>query len=195
MNNFYHWIIVVAIASIKVFVCSILISTGDLLAILYAVSEFVSLAYGVNNAVIKKDVDSSAYSILIPFCYLVSSFVVPHGGEPGVLLISVFSLLLAVQVWFYISLGSSYTMGVSTWSGLVDSGPYKIIRHPQLALQLLRRFVFIVGFPSLFNFYTGFVMLISVFIIVAVEEKYCMRFTDYKRYYKRVPFKLIPGVW
>jgi protein-S-isoprenylcysteine O-methyltransferase Ste14 len=86
-------------------------------------------------------------------------------------------------------------MGVSTWTGLIDKGFYRFIRHPQLALQLMRRFVFVLGFPSLWNAFTGVFFIFAVVAIIKLEEKYLQKFYAYRLYSKNVKYRLLPAIW
>jgi protein-S-isoprenylcysteine O-methyltransferase Ste14 len=195
MNNILHWLIVIVTALVKLAVCSLCILSGQLLAVLYAVSELLCMSFGLWNALAKKDFDRSFSGLLVPAMYWLSSVVIPTHAAPGLGLSVLLALLIAAQIGSYLYLGKAYTMGVSTWTGLVATGPYRVIRHPQLALQLLRRFVFVLGYPCPWNFFSGCFFVAAVVTVILIEERYLSGFVEYNRYALSVPWRLLPRIW
>jgi len=79
---------------------------------------------------------------------------------------------------------------------LIDTGPYALVRHPMYAAAL----PYLVGMPLLLGSWYG--LLIVPFIIAAMapravfEERLLEReLPGYAEYMKRVPYRIIPGVW
>jgi len=79
---------------------------------------------------------------------------------------------------------------------LVDSGPYRFVRHPMYAAFAL----FAPGTALLLGSYLGLfgaLVLIAVVAWRAVREERLLRerLPGYADYSRRVPFRLLPGVW
>jgi len=120
---------------------------------------------------------------------------------------------------FYVVADVCYGLktGNLLYRGLVDKGPYKIIRHPMYASKTMVWSIFTI--PSMAIHYapiswtvgtahiiipmiTGHFMVIGPMIgwlaIYALrgitEERYLLRFPEYQEYCKRVRYRFIPGI-
>ncbi len=79
---------------------------------------------------------------------------------------------------------------------LIDSGPYRIVRHPIYTAAILLYISTGITFPSLWN--TVFVLLSVIFYILktADEDQYLSQhLPGYAGYQRRVPYRLLPRVW
>ena len=79
---------------------------------------------------------------------------------------------------------------------LIDTGPYALVRHPMYAAAL----PYLIGMPLLLGSWYG--LLIVPFIVAGMapravfEERLLEReLPGYAEYMKRVPHRIIPGVW
>lgn len=105
----------------------------------------------------------------------------------------------ALFIWARRTLGNFYSGHVSVIEGqqLVQSGPYRFIRHPAYAGYLLIVLGLALGYSSLAGFAAIlFVLLPSVIYRIRVEDKllaehFGVQFEDYAERTKR----LIPKVW
>lgn len=191
-----HWLYVIPTALIKLFVCTLCLMSGQAVAILYAVSELLCTMYGLWNGLTRRNTDTSDYAFLIPVLYWLSSVIVPTHTTESIWLTGCMGILIVLQIVSYLYLGRAYSMGVSTYTGrVINAGPYQLIRHPQLVLQLLRRFVFVLANLCLWNLFSGCFFLLAVVTVILVEERYLSRFVEYKRYAHSVPYRLLPRIW
>jgi protein-S-isoprenylcysteine O-methyltransferase Ste14 len=136
---------------------------------------------------------------LPPIEYLLSPIIMPHTDSMEVigLLIIIFGSVLFI--WARRTLGKFYSGHVSVIEGqqLVQSGPYRFIRHPAYAGYLLIALGLSLGYSSL----TGlaailFLLLPSVIYRLRVEDKLLAEHfgTQFEEYAITVA-RLIPGIW
>ncbi len=123
-------------------------------------------------------------SALLPFGLQVGG--TGHWFAVGV---AVFGLLLAV--WGLLSLGSSFGVAPAD-RGLVRDGPYRLLRHPMYAGELLAVFAASAGAFSLWNLGLWSLLLLSVLLRIRWEER---AVSGYRGYAAQVRWGLIPGVW
>lgn len=101
------------------------------------------------------------------------------------------ALGLAVSLWALISLGTSFGIAPAD-RGLVIRGPYRWLRHPIYAGELVSVAGYILANATIWN---GFVLLVLTLCLVArtMEEE---RIIDgYESYEGRVRWRMFPGVW
>jgi len=130
--------------------------------------------------------DKRAVGLILPLIYL--------GG------VSVSGRVLeGVGLWFYLAgcgckfvslvyLRDRFSIAGASWKSLVDSGPYRYIRHP----QVLGRLLVVVGVAPSWSwvFFLSSLALAQIW----VEEGFLGQFAEYREYADRVPSRLIPGV-
>lgn len=102
-------------------------------------------------------------------------------------------------IWARRTLGNCYSGHVSVVEGqpLVQSGPYRFIRHPAYAGYILIACGVAVGYSSLFGFVViPLVLLPSVIYRLSVEDRLLAEHFggQFKEYAERVS-RLIPGLW
>jgi protein-S-isoprenylcysteine O-methyltransferase Ste14 len=102
-------------------------------------------------------------------------------------------------VWARRTLGTHYSghVSVKKEQELVQSGPYRIIRHPAYAGYLSMALGLALGYPSLLGFVSIlFILLPAVVYRIRVEDRllaehFGTQFEEYARKTKR----LLPGIW
>jgi protein-S-isoprenylcysteine O-methyltransferase Ste14 len=102
-------------------------------------------------------------------------------------------------VWARRTLGRHYSghVSVKKEQELVQSGPYRIIRHPAYAGYLFMAFGLAVGYSSLLGFVSVLLILLPAAVYrIRVEdrllaERFGTQFEEYVRKKKR----LLPGIW
>jgi protein-S-isoprenylcysteine O-methyltransferase len=102
-------------------------------------------------------------------------------------------------VWARRTLSRSYSGHISVKSGqfLVQSGPYRLIRHPAYAGYLLMALGISLGYSSLAGMISVLVLLLpSLVYRMNVEEKLLTEhFGEAYRQYASQSKRLIPGIW
>lgn len=108
-------------------------------------------------------------------------------------------LALAMRVWTRAHIRGLYSGHVEVQAGhrLVQSGPYRFIRHPGYAGFLLMALGLCVGYSSVIGLIAIPVLLLpGLAYRMRVEERLLSeQFGDEYRDYARKSKKLIPGVW
>lgn len=101
---------------------------------------------------------------------------------------------LAICVASFLTLGRSFGF-VAADRGLVQKGPYSVVRHPIYASYLLLQFGYVLQSISLRN------ALVMVFASgcnvgrAVVEDRLLATNEEYNLYRSRVRWRLVPGVW
>jgi len=101
---------------------------------------------------------------------------------------------LAICVASFLTLGRSFGF-VAADRGLVQRGPYAIVRHPIYASYLLLQFGYVLQSISLRN------VLVMVFASgcnvgrAVVEDRLLATNVEYRPYRSQVRWRLLPGVW
>jgi protein-S-isoprenylcysteine O-methyltransferase Ste14 len=98
---------------------------------------------------------------------------------------------LVLSIWSLDSLGSSFSISPSD-RGLVQSGPYRILRHPMYAGELLSLAGVCVSQFLLWNWMVFAVFGVSIYMRIIEEESIL---TSYRPYTRAVPWRLIPFIW
>ncbi len=77
-----------------------------------------------------------------------------------------------------------------------DTGPYRLMRHPGYAGNILPLAGIALGLSSWWTFIPAFVALVIVVIRTALEDRTLQaELPGYKEYTGRVRYRLLPGVW
>ncbi|MBI1793393.1 MAG: hypothetical protein HYR70_04290 [Chloroflexi bacterium] len=98
---------------------------------------------------------------------------------------------LALSIWSLAAVGDSFSIAPSD-RGLVQRGPYRFLRHPMYAGELLSLLGVLVSKPLLWNWIVLAAFAASVYIRIVAEEALL---EGYYRYTRSVKWKLIPLVW
>jgi protein-S-isoprenylcysteine O-methyltransferase Ste14 len=73
--------------------------------------------------------------------------------------------------------------------------PYSVIRHPLALVECLMVWCFLGHFYSLYNAVTAAIAIGGSIAVVAIEEQFLMSHEAYRQYCRRVPWRMLPGVW
>lgn len=88
------------------------------------------------------------------------------------------------------------TVRVEDSQQVIDSGPYRLIRHPMYTGICLAQLAMPLGLASVVTI-PLFAALIPFFVVRLLNEEKVLRrdLAGYSEYCKRTPFRLIPFVW
>jgi len=134
-----------------------------------------------------------------PLEYLYLPQSLPRTLELQILGLLLLALGIALRVWVRRSIGALYSGHVQIQAGhhLVQSGPYRYVRHPGYAAFLLMQLGLALGFSSLIGLAAiPLLFLPSIAYRIQVEEsllagEYGAAFSAYTRHTR----KLIPFIW
>ena len=98
---------------------------------------------------------------------------------------------IALSIWSLLALGDSFSISPSD-RGLVRRGPYRIIRHPMYAGELLSLIGTCAASPLLWNWSVLTVFVLALFMRIMEEESVI---EGYYRYTRVVAWRLVPYVW
>ena len=79
--------------------------------------------------------------------------------------------------------------------GLKVKGLYSLVRHPMYAGYFLTHIGFLLAVPTLWNFGIYICSWVLMVSRIYLEEELLSRSQDYQEYKKRVPYRIIPGVF
>lgn len=104
---------------------------------------------------------------------------------------------MLLRLWAVRTLGRYFSGHIETWPGqtLIERGPYRVIRHPAYAGNILQ----VIGLPLILNALFSLVLsavLVGLFLrrIVLEERILSSTLPGYPDYQSRTS-RLIPGVW
>ena len=98
---------------------------------------------------------------------------------------------LVLSVWSLFALGDSFSIAPSD-RGLVLRGPYRFIRHPMYAGEVLALLGTCISNPILWNWSVLSVFVLSVYMRIMEEESVIQ---GYRNYTRLVSWRLVPYVW
>lgn len=125
------------------------------------------------------------------------TLLVSPGGAPlistavgGVLLL----LALLFQLYAKLSLGRSFGV-VPANRGIVDHGPYRVVRHPIYAGYLLNHITYFLLHPTGWN--GGVYVLFYALQVprLLAEERLLSQDESYRKYMEKVRYRLLPGIF
>jgi protein-S-isoprenylcysteine O-methyltransferase Ste14 len=110
---------------------------------------------------------------------------------------TVFLVGIAYRLWAIKTLGKYYSHIVREIDAhkIVDSGPYRHIRHPAYAGMILANLGIVIFFFNLITLILFFLILIPAIILrIIIEEKTLFRIDGYGKFAQNRQ-RLIPGIW
>jgi protein-S-isoprenylcysteine O-methyltransferase Ste14 len=116
--------------------------------------------------------------------------------EVGVVLAGMFLAGVTLRAWAIHELGAQYSHRVVriSESGLVCSGPYRVLRHPAYAGMLLANIGFVSYFASPASIAALTLLAAAIRWRVKVEEDILIRSPDYREFASSRS-RFVPGVW
>jgi protein-S-isoprenylcysteine O-methyltransferase Ste14 len=98
---------------------------------------------------------------------------------------------LCLVLWSIASLGRSFGIAPAD-RGLVRSGPYRWVRHPMYAGEILAIIGALIGNLTIRNDVLFAVLILSIILRIEIEERILF---GYRQYREQTTWRLFPGVW
>jgi hypothetical protein len=162
---------------------------GDLLALPF----FLQAALGAVLLVIRRPERGRARKperilawivTVLPFGFQVHSFL-PSG-------LAILSLAgLAFSLWGLITLGRSFGIAPAD-RGLVTRGPYRLVRHPMYAGELLSYAALVAAYPSAYNLTVCFGLACALALRILWEER---ALASYEAFKQHTRWAILPGIF
>lgn len=168
---------------------------GRLLVYMYGGIEiWIGLA-SVYGAVVAQKVETRAAGWWLVPVYWAGLFVTVDSSAPVFAIEPLAVAVLMLRAWSLVHLGAGMSVGVATWCGLADAGPYRIVRHPVQVTSILSRVAFALAVPTWWNWFGLAFMVTASVAMVILEERFLRHFCEWRAYARRVRWRLLPGVW
>ena len=150
------------------------LSTLSLVPVLCGVVELVAVVLSLGNSFLGSEVDRKGRAWVVPACYLCSMFFVPAAG--AVWAVALQCVVLVGVLILEASLGFAYSMGRSSFLGVVSGGPYSIVRHPMWAALLASRLLLTLDGLYLWNV-GAFALFVGLVVwSIYSEERFFVNF-------------------
>jgi protein-S-isoprenylcysteine O-methyltransferase Ste14 len=116
--------------------------------------------------------------------------------EVSIVLAGVFLAGVTLRAWAIRELGARYSHRVVriSESGLVCSGPYRVLRHPAYAGMLLANIGFVSYFASPASIVALILLAAAIHWRIRVEEDVLIRSPEYREF-ASTRRRFVPGVW
>lgn len=167
---------------------------GDALSVFVGASEAFAVGLGVWNLVAARRWDVGPGALVCAASHVAAGYVSPGAGAAVWLVHAVAGVIVvqwALRAWF----GSRFSLGVPNFVCLAEFGPYRVIRHPQMALCVLLRVLVLASNPTVENV-AWFVAYLGLVVCgVVAEERFLATVPEWVRYARGVRWRLMPGVW
>lgn len=135
--------------------------------------------------------NSPTYQRLVAWASALISFAI-HIDAAIPISVRFISLMgVGFAVWTLIALGKSFDVCPAD-RGLVNRGPYKLVRHPMYASELFSVIVIVSMDLSMRNIIVTSLLIITIILRIHWEEGMLQGYDGYTR---QVPSRLLPGVW
>ena len=107
---------------------------------------------------------------------------------------ALFACGAALTIAAFLSLGGSFGV-LPALRGAVTRGPYRFVRHPAYAGELVMAAACFAAGPSLAAILPWLLLLPGVVWRIRAEESVLVRDEEYARYQWHVRWRLVPGIW
>jgi protein-S-isoprenylcysteine O-methyltransferase Ste14 len=101
---------------------------------------------------------------------------------------------LVVSVWGKVTLARGFGL-VAANRGVVQRGPYRLVRHPIYSGYIISFLAFMLGYPSLRNVAVELGAIALIVVRVIAEERVLSADPVYRAFKADVRYRLIPGVY
>jgi protein-S-isoprenylcysteine O-methyltransferase Ste14 len=121
----------------------------------------------------------------------------PDGAHPQWGVVAGFDVQmigLVICVASFIALGRSFGFAAAD-RGLVERGPYSLVRHPIYASYFILQIGYLLQSLSVRNALVIALIWSCNIGRAVVEERLLVSSTRYSEYRRRVPWRLVPGLW
>lgn len=174
-----------------------------LIAVLYVL--WVASEFRITTDIASKDTSSDQYTCE---AYAIARFITMLAAfgmgsiwtEPGAWLplgLCIFGGGIALRAWAIRTLGRSYSHRVRTPAEqfIVDSGPYRVLRHPAYTGMLIAHVGILVLFCNVFVAVALFAVFLPALVRrIRVEEQHLLQIPAYREFAVQRA-RLAPGVW
>lgn len=92
------------------------------------------------------------------------------------------------------ALGRSFGI-VAADRGIVTSGPYRVVRHPMYAAQIVSQIGYLIQSPRLWNVSVLVVVWLCQVARIMAEERLLAMDAQYHRLMEHTRWRLVPGLW
>src|SRR5262249_23931612 len=100
--------------------------------------EGTSIWLGCVNAFVAKQRDERLFGLVVPAAYATGILLLPRSGNEWIAARwFVFCAAVGLSAWGLLCLRERFSIAGRSWVSLCDWGPYRYVRHPQLAGRLL----------------------------------------------------------
>jgi protein-S-isoprenylcysteine O-methyltransferase Ste14 len=191
----YWWIGFVVLFACRVWLCIQLLSTHQVEAVGLVLIESASILLGCANAVVADRRDDRLVGLAVPAAYAAGIWLLPPSGS---LLIgtrwTVFVVAVGLSAWGLVSLRERFSIAASSWVSLCDWGPYRWIRHPQLAGRLLIVTAVAMSGVDTVDLLRLAGCVVLTLTVIEIEESMLRSIDAWREYSRRVRWQLCPGV-
>ncbi len=176
--------------AVRVLFAWLCFATGEISVMIVGGVELVALAAGAVNVVRARQWDVSIGSWAVLAHYASAFLVIPEATSSWPLVpLSVLRLVCIVYM------GSACTIGGINWVGLVDRGPYAVVRHPLSAVTVASRLAMLAVWPSVWNLSAVTFHCVWSVVDIYFEERWLAAREEWRSYAMRVPWRWVPHVW
>jgi hypothetical protein len=102
-------------------------------------------------------------------------------------------VLILVYTWASVALGPKASN--LTNRGIVQTGPYRFVRHPAYISKNLAWFLGTLPVFGLYSFLSSFALAFIYYLRAVTEERHLIADPDYQAYCKKVKYKFIPRIY
>lgn len=173
------------------------VRTGRITGLMYLVSEGLVVILTVIRRPAKA-IDLSATARVVTTLSVMGPPLIRPGHNPSMLpdgvTVVVLAAGIAIVIYGKMTIGRSFGL-VPANRGVVDCGPYNLVRHPIYAGYLLTHAAALVAYPSLSNVTLLVAADIALVWRALVEERVLQRDPIYQAYCARVPWHVVPGIF
>ena len=113
---------------------------------------------------------------------------------PDVLTAMISTVGVGIVIAGKLTIGRSFGL-IPANRGIVDRGPYNVVRHPIYAGYLLTHAATLVAYPSVWNLTVTIAADTALVLRALIEERVLSADVSYQAYCRRVGWHLVPGLF